>query len=78
MWGCATAALSMRMWYSLQNLRNFFPVNCVPLSVMLEFGTPNQWLMSRKKSTTWSDLILVMGHASIYLENLSMAASKLV
>jgi hypothetical protein len=39
--GCATAAQSTRMWWSLQKSRNFFPVNCVPLSVMMEFGTPN-------------------------------------
>ena len=29
------------MWKLLQNAKNFLPVNWVPLSVMIEFGTPN-------------------------------------
>jgi hypothetical protein len=28
------------MWWSSQKSRNFFLVNCVPLSVMMEFGDP--------------------------------------
>jgi hypothetical protein len=76
--GCATVTQSTRMWYSSQNLKNFFLVNCVLLLVMMEFGTPNRWLISRKKSTTCSDLILVIGHASIHLENLSTTTSKWV
>jgi hypothetical protein len=39
-WGCATAAQSTLMWLSSQNLRNFFPMNYVPLSVIMEFETP--------------------------------------
>ena len=38
--GCATAAQSIRMCCSSQNQMNFLLVNCVPLSVMMEFGTP--------------------------------------
>jgi hypothetical protein len=60
------------------NLRNFFPVNFIPLSVMMEFGTPNQWMISVKKNTACSDLILASGHASIHLENLSMVMSRWV
>jgi hypothetical protein len=38
--GWFTAAKSILMWYSSQNSRNLPLVNCVPLSVMIEFGTP--------------------------------------
>ena len=37
---CAMAAQSIRMCCSSQNQMNFLPVNCMPLSVMMEFGTP--------------------------------------
>jgi hypothetical protein len=36
--GRATADQSTRMWLSSQKLRNFFPVNWVPLSVMIVLG----------------------------------------
>ena len=39
-WGCATVTQSTRMWYSSQNQRNFFLVNYVSLSMMMEFRTP--------------------------------------
>jgi hypothetical protein len=39
------------------------------------FGNPKV-IMSVKNSTACSDLMLVMGRASIHLENLSMATSK--
>ena len=29
-----------RMWWSSQNVKNLWPVNCVPLSVMMVFGAP--------------------------------------
>jgi hypothetical protein len=45
---------------------------------MMQLGTPKRWAMSVKNSTTCSDLMLVIGHASIHLENLSMATSKWV
>ena len=61
---------------SSQNFKNFFPVNWVPLSVMIEFGTPNLKTMSVKNNTACSDLILPMGRASIHLENLSIATSN--
>ena len=61
-----------------QNAKNFLPVNWVPLSVMIEFRTPNLKTMSVKNSTAYSDLILPMGRASIHLENLSIATNKWV
>jgi hypothetical protein len=64
------------MWWSSQKSRNFFPVNCVPLSVMMEFGTPKRWMMFVKNATACSDLMLVKSRTSIYLENLSMATSR--
>ena len=76
--GCATADQSTHMWKSLQNFKNFLPVNWVPLSVMIEFGTPNLKMMSVKNRTACSDLILPMGRASIHMENLSTATSKWV
>jgi hypothetical protein len=64
------------MWWSSQKSRNFFLVNCVPLSVMMEFGTPKRWMMLVKNATACSDLILVRGRTPIHLENLSMATSR--
>jgi hypothetical protein len=64
------------MWWSSQKSRNFFPVNYVPLSVMMEFGTPKRWMMFVKNATACSDLMLVRGQTSIHLENLSMATSR--
>ena len=64
------------MWWSSQKSRNFFPVNCVPLSVIMEFGTPKRWMMFVKNATACSDLMLVRGRTSIHLENLSMATSR--
>jgi hypothetical protein len=45
---------------------------------MMQLGTPKQWTMSVINSTACSDLMLVIGQASIHLENLSMAMSKWV
>jgi hypothetical protein len=64
------------MWWSSQKSRNFFPVNCVPLSVMMEFGTSKRWMMFVKNDTACSDLMLVKGRTSIHLENLSMATNR--
>jgi hypothetical protein len=64
------------MWWSSQKSRNFFPVNYVPLSVMMEFGTPKRWMMFVKNATACSDLMLVKGWTSIHLENLLMATSR--
>jgi hypothetical protein len=66
------------MWWSSQKSRNFFPVNCVPLSVMMEFGTPKRWIIFVKNATTCSDPRLVKGRTLIHLENLSMATSRCV
>jgi hypothetical protein len=66
------------MWSSSQKSRNFFLVNCVPLSVMIEFGTPKQWMMLVKNATACSDLMLFRGQTSIHLENLSIATSRCV
>jgi len=49
------------MWCLSQNPKNFRPVNCVPLSVIMELGTPNRWMISVKNSIACSALILVMG-----------------
>jgi hypothetical protein len=64
------------MWWSSQKSRNFFPVNYVPLLVMMEFGTPNRWMILVKNATVCSDLTPVKGRTSIHLENLSMATSR--
>ena len=53
-------------------------MNCVSLSVIMELGTPNWWMISVKNSTACSALILVMGRTSIHLENLSIATNKWV
>ena len=53
-------------------------MNCVPLSVMMEFGTPNRWMMSVKNNMACSDLITVIGQASIHFVNLSTVTSKCV
>jgi hypothetical protein len=57
----------------IAELEEFFPMNCVPLSVMMELGTPNRWIISVKNATTSCDLILEIGLASIHLVNLSTA-----
>jgi hypothetical protein len=57
-------------------VQELFPVNCVPLSVMIEFGTPNRWMMLVKNAIACSDLMLVKGRTSIHLENLSMATRR--
>jgi hypothetical protein len=64
------------MWWSSQKSRNFFPVNYVPLSVMMEFGTPKRRMMLVKNATACLDLMLVRGRTSIHLENLSMATIR--
>jgi hypothetical protein len=51
----------------IAELEEFVPVNYVSLSVLMEFGTPNRWMISMNKSTTYSDLILVSGQASIHV-----------
>jgi hypothetical protein len=66
------------MWWSSQKYKNFLPMNWVPLSVMVEFGTPERWMMLVKNATVCSDLMLFRGRTSIHLENLSMATSRCV
>jgi hypothetical protein len=62
----------------IAKLQEFLPVNWEPLSVMMEFGTPNRWIMSMKKVTACSTLRFVIRHASIHFENLSTATSRWV
>jgi glycine cleavage system protein P-like pyridoxal-binding family len=62
----------------IANSRNFLPVNWEPLSGMMEFDTPNRWMMSVKKDTAYSALRFVIGRASIHLENLSTTTSRWV
>ena len=50
----------------------------MPLSVIMELGTPNWWIMSVKYNTACLALILVMGWTPIHLENLLIATSKWV
>jgi hypothetical protein len=64
------------MWWSSQKSKNFFPVNYMLLSVMIEFGTPKRWMIFVKNATACLDLMLVKGQTSIHLENLSMATSR--
>jgi hypothetical protein len=66
------------MWWSSQKSRNFFPVNYVSLSVMIEFEIPKRWMIFVKNTTACSDLMLVKGRTSIHLENLLMATSRCV
>jgi hypothetical protein len=44
--------------------------------MMMEFGTPNRWMMSVQNDTACSAMRLVIGRASIHLENLSMATNR--
>ena len=53
-------------------------MNYMPLSVMMEFGTPKWWMMSRKNSTACLDLIMEIGRASIHFINLSMVTNRWV
>jgi hypothetical protein len=46
--------------------------------MMMQLGTPKRWMMSVKNNAACSDLTLVMGRASIHLENLSTTTSKWV
>jgi hypothetical protein len=50
------------MWYLSQNSRNFLSVNWDLLSVIMEFDTPNRWMMSVKNDTACSALRFVIGH----------------
>jgi hypothetical protein len=63
---------------SSQNSKNFLSVNWEPLSVIMEFDSPNRWMMSVKNVTTYSTLRFVIGRASIHLENFSTATSRRV
>ena len=58
--------------------KELFPMNCVPLSIVMEFGTPKRWTISRKNSTACSDLIIEISRASIHFVNLSTVTSKCV
>jgi hypothetical protein len=42
--------------------RNMLLVNCVPLSVTIEFDTPKWWMMLVMNFTACSEVILVIGH----------------
>jgi hypothetical protein len=66
------------MWWSTQKSRNFFPVNYMLLSVMIEFRIPKRWMIFVENATACSDLMLVKGQTSIHLENLSIATSRCV
>jgi hypothetical protein len=74
----ATVAQSTWMLLSSQKSRSFSPVNWVPLSVIIELGTPKQKIMSWTKLIACLELILGRGLASIPLVNLSIATSRWV
>jgi hypothetical protein len=87
--GVRTLHLAISLWVSdespidpnaesSQNWRNFFLVKSMSLLVIMEFGTPNLYMMSRKNSTMSSDLTLVIGLASIQLVNLSIITRRWV
>src|SRR5438132_12175092 len=57
---------------------NSDPVNCVPLSLMILFGTPNLTTISWKNSLALVAVIAATGLASIHLVNLSMATKRCV
>jgi hypothetical protein len=63
--GWEIADQSTRMWLLSQKLRNFFPVNWVPLSVMIVLGMPKRYMMSVKNETASSERVLTMGRALI-------------
>jgi hypothetical protein len=46
--------------------------------MMMQLGTPKRWMMLVKNSTACSDLMLVIGRASIHLKNLSMVTRRWV
>jgi hypothetical protein len=48
------------------------------LSVMMELGTPNRWMMSVKNTTACSALGFIIGCTYTHLENLSMATNRWV
>jgi hypothetical protein len=68
---CGPIYMDVGKWYSSQNSSNLFMVNYVPLSMMIEFGTPKRWMMLVMNFTACSEVILEIGHASIHLVNLS-------
>ena len=58
--------------------KELFQVNCMLLSMIMEFETPKRWTMSRKNIMACSDLITEIGRASIHFVNLSTTTSKCV
>ena len=76
--GWATTAQYKHMWCLSDKSNNFLKVNYVPLSVMMELGTQNRWIIFVKNIAACSDLIFMMGWTSIHLENLSIATSRWV
>ena len=61
---------------SSQNSTKAALVNCVPLSVMMQFTTPDLVKMPRMNFTTTVAVIFRTGSASGHLVNLSMATNK--
>ena len=53
-------------------------MNYVALSMIMEFRTPKQWMMSRKNIMACSDLIAEIDRTSINYVNLSTVTSKCV
>ena len=57
-------------------LEELLPGELRALSVIIEFGTPKRWTISRKKCMACSDLITEISWASIHLVNLSMVTKQ--
>jgi hypothetical protein len=76
--GWAMMAQSIQMWYSSQNSRNLLLMNYVPLSVMIEFGTPKCWTMLVTHFIACLEVIFVISHVSIHLVNLSIVTRTCV
>jgi len=62
----------------ITELEEVFLVDYVSLSMIIEFGTPKRWMMSRKNSMACSNLIVEIDQASVHFVNLSTVTSKYV
>src|SRR5664279_5329288 len=74
--GCATEAKQTLMPISSQYERNAPLVNCVPLSMMMRFGTPKRHTRPLMNLTAACAVIVRTGSTSGHLVNLSMATNK--
>src|SRR3954464_15784033 len=76
--GWATDARSSRMWCSSQNSAMAPLAKLVPLSVMMLFGNPQQYMSSRRNLVAVFPSHFRTGLASTHFVNLSTATSRWV